>query len=66
MIAPGLTLLEVGARRYAGEEGIFSDKNSTVAELGGEVIGMLHAFPIEGGPVAPGEERHGRLLYGNL
>ncbi len=49
---PGLTLLEVGERRYAREEGAFSYKNCTVAELGGGVIGMLHAFPIE---VEPGE-----------
>ena len=33
--------------RYAGEESPFSYKNCTVAELGGEVVGMLHAFPIE-------------------
>lgn len=47
---PGLTPLEVGERRYAREEGAFSYKNCTVAQLGGEVIGMLHAFPIEGEP----------------
>jgi ribosomal protein S18 acetylase RimI-like enzyme len=44
---PGLTPLEIGARRYVREEGAFSYKNCTVAELGGEVIGMLHAFPME-------------------
>jgi GNAT superfamily N-acetyltransferase len=64
---PGLTLLEVGERRYAGEEGAFSYKNCTVAERGGEVIGMLHAFPIEGenggsdGPVDPVLEPYARL-----
>lgn len=47
---PGLTPLEIGARRYAGEEGAFSYKNCTVAELGGEAIGMLHAFPMEEEP----------------
>ena len=47
---PGLTPLEIGERRYAREEGAFSYKNCTVAELGGEVIGMLHAFPMEEEP----------------
>ena len=44
---PGLTPLEIGAGRYASEEGAFSYRNCTVAELGGEVIGMLHAFPMK-------------------
>jgi ribosomal protein S18 acetylase RimI-like enzyme len=44
---PGLAPIEIGARRYAREEGAFSYKNCTVAELGGEVVGMLHAFPME-------------------
>jgi len=43
----GLTPIEIGARRYAGEEGRFSYKNCIMAERGGEVIGMLCAFPIE-------------------
>ncbi|MDX6382001.1 MAG: hypothetical protein QOI57_3025 [Rubrobacteraceae bacterium] len=47
---PGLTLLEIGARRYASEEGAFSYKNCTVAELGREVISMMHAYPMEDGP----------------
>jgi GNAT superfamily N-acetyltransferase len=47
---PGLTPLEIRERRYAREEGAFSYKNCTLAELGGEVIGMLHAFPMEEEP----------------
>lgn len=47
---PGLTPLEIGTRRYAREEGAFSYRNCTVAERGGEVIGMLHAFPMEDEP----------------
>jgi ribosomal protein S18 acetylase RimI-like enzyme len=47
---PGRTPLEIGARRYASEEGTFSYKNCTVAELGGEVIGMMHAYLMEDGP----------------
>ncbi len=43
---PGLTPIEIGARRYAGEEGRFSYKNCIMAERGGEVIGMLCTFPI--------------------
>ncbi len=67
---PGLTPLEIGARRYAREEGAFSYKNCTVADLGGEVIGMLHAFPMaqepeqreEGGePMDPVLEPYARL-----
>jgi GNAT superfamily N-acetyltransferase len=37
-------------RRYAREEGAFSYRNCTFVELGGEVIGMLHAFPMEEEP----------------
>ena len=44
---PGLTLLEIGASRCAREEGAFSYRNCTVAQLGGEVIGMLHAYPVQ-------------------
>jgi ribosomal protein S18 acetylase RimI-like enzyme len=44
---PGLAPIEIGAMRYARERGPFSYKNCTVAELGGEVVGMLHAFPME-------------------
>ena len=64
---PGLTPLEIGERRYAREEGAFSYKNCTVAELGGEVIGMLHAFPMEvepeetDGSVDPVLEPYARL-----
>src|SRR5687768_12836007 len=47
---PGLTPLEIGERRYASDEGAFSYKNCTVAELVGGVIGMLHAFPMDDGP----------------
>jgi ribosomal protein S18 acetylase RimI-like enzyme len=47
---PGLMPLEIGTRRYARDEGAFSYINCTVAELGGEVIGMLHAFPMEDQP----------------
>lgn len=67
---PGLTPLEIGARRYASEEGPFSYKNCVVAELEGEVIGMLHAYPMgeepeeeEGadGPMDPVLEPYARL-----
>jgi ribosomal protein S18 acetylase RimI-like enzyme len=44
---PGLTPLEIGARRFAREEGNFSYKNCVVAEQDGAVIGMLFTFPIE-------------------
>jgi ribosomal protein S18 acetylase RimI-like enzyme len=44
---PGLSLLEIGERRYARENTAFSYQNCVVAERAGEVIGMLHAFVIE-------------------
>ncbi len=53
---PGLSLLEIGARRYARESTAFSYQNCVVAERAGEVIGMLHAFAIEpalGPPAVP-------------
>jgi ribosomal protein S18 acetylase RimI-like enzyme len=52
---PGLTPLEIGARRFAREEGNFSHKNCVVAEQDGAVIGMLFTFPIEEGREADGE-----------
>jgi ribosomal protein S18 acetylase RimI-like enzyme len=52
---PGLTPLEIGARRFAREEGNFSYKNCVVAEQDGAVIGMLFTFPIEEGHEANGE-----------
>jgi ribosomal protein S18 acetylase RimI-like enzyme len=52
---PGLSLLEIGERRYQRENTAFSYQNCVVAERAGEVIGMLHAFVIEpaDGPPAP-------------
>jgi GNAT superfamily N-acetyltransferase len=44
---PGLSLLEIGERRYARENTAFSYQNCVVAERAGEVVGMLHAFVIE-------------------
>ncbi len=44
---PGLTPLEIGARRFAREGRNFSYKNCVVAEQDGAVIGMLFTFPIE-------------------
>lgn len=52
---PGLTPLEIGARRYAREEGNFSYKNCVVAEQDRAVIGMLFTFPLEEGQEAEGE-----------
>ncbi len=52
---PGLTPLEIGARRFAREEGNFSYRNCVVAEQDGAVIGMLLTFPIEEGQEADDE-----------
>jgi ribosomal protein S18 acetylase RimI-like enzyme len=44
---PGLSLLEIGERRYARENTAYSYQNCVVAERAGEVLGMLHSFLIE-------------------
>jgi ribosomal protein S18 acetylase RimI-like enzyme len=44
---PGENILDVGARRYSNEDWPFSYKNCVLAELKGEVLGMLIAFPIQ-------------------
>jgi ribosomal protein S18 acetylase RimI-like enzyme len=44
---PGEEPIEVGERRYAREDTVFSFRNCIVAERNSEVIGMLVAFPVE-------------------
>jgi ribosomal protein S18 acetylase RimI-like enzyme len=44
---PGEEPIEVGERRYAREDTVFSYRNCTVAERRDEVTGMLVAFPVE-------------------
>lgn len=53
--APGLSLLEIGEHRYAREDTAFSYQNCLVAEKDGNVIGMLHAFPMR---QPPGDGQH--------
>lgn len=53
---PGLSLLEIGERRYRREDTAFSYQNCLVAERDGEVIGMMHSFVIE--PPFPGPEQN--------
>jgi ribosomal protein S18 acetylase RimI-like enzyme len=43
---PGLTLIEIGAKRYANEDSLFSYKNCVLAEQGDQVVGMLLTFPV--------------------
>ncbi len=43
-LGPGESLIDRGAARYARRETAFSFLNCTLAESGGEVVGMLHAF----------------------
>ena len=47
---PGEEHIEVGERRYAREDTVFSYRNCTLVERNGEVIGMLVAFPVEPDP----------------
>jgi len=49
---PGEDPLEVGRRRYAREDSVFSYRSCTVVEFGGEVVGMLVAFPMHVDPEA--------------
>ena len=49
---PDLSLLDVGERRYRREGTGFSYQNCLVAEVAGEVIGMMHSFVIEPEPEA--------------
>jgi ribosomal protein S18 acetylase RimI-like enzyme len=44
---PGLPLLEIGRRRYERESTAFSYQNCLMAEDGGQVLGMMHAYPVD-------------------
>jgi ribosomal protein S18 acetylase RimI-like enzyme len=44
---PGLTPIEIGSKRYANDQSVFSYKSCIVAERDGEVIGMMATYPIE-------------------
>ena len=44
--APGLSLLEIGERKFARDDTAYSYQNCQVAEKDGTVIGMLHSFPM--------------------
>lgn len=39
--------LDIGARRFARDGVAFSWQNCLVAERGGAIVGMMHAFPME-------------------
>lgn len=42
----GMDLVDVGADRYSREDVAFSYQNCDVAEIDGEPVGMLHAYPM--------------------
>ncbi len=50
LAGPGEDILDAGARRYAHNDSQFSYKNCTMAELNGEVAGMMVAYPMEDAP----------------
>jgi hypothetical protein len=50
LAAPGEDILDVGRRRYEREGTAFSYQNCTIAEIRGEVAGMLVAFPMRVDP----------------
>ena len=42
--APGQTLIEIGAQRYAREDVAFSYRNCRMATVGDAIAGMVHSF----------------------
>ena len=46
LAVPGEDPLEVGRRRYERENTLFSYQNCMLAEISGQVVGMLVAFPM--------------------
>jgi len=52
---PGLEPVEIGAVRYAGEEGNFSYTNCVLAEREAEVIGQLCTYPVVASAEEPDE-----------
>jgi ribosomal protein S18 acetylase RimI-like enzyme len=44
---PDLSLLEIGEQRYARENTEFSYQNCVVAEVDGDVAGMMVSFPVQ-------------------
>lgn len=67
MDMPGLSLIEIGAQRYAREGTAFSYQNCLVVEQGGKVAGMLHSFPMEQDPDSSEDEPDPVLRpYGEL
>lgn len=51
---PGEDILDVGQRRYESEDSVFSYRKCIVAEIDGQIAGMLLAFPMPE-PENPGE-----------
>ena len=56
MDMPGLSLEQIGEARYARTGVAFSFENCLVAEVGGRIIGMAHAFTMGPDPDAPEED----------
>ncbi|HEB28467.1 MAG TPA: GNAT family N-acetyltransferase [Porticoccus sp.] len=47
LIKPGEEILDVGEWRYEREDSVFSYTNCTIVEVGGEIAGMMVAFPMK-------------------
>lgn len=56
LAAPGEDILDVGRRRYEREDTPFSYQSCTIAEVNGEIAGMMVAFPMWVDPDAPPEQ----------
>lgn len=46
-LVPGLTAAEMLVPGLAGTSGSFSHRHSSVAETGGRVVGLAHAYPVD-------------------
>lgn len=52
---PGESPLQAGARRYARDGVAFSYRNCLMVEVGEEIAGMAHSFPMDADPAAEPE-----------
>jgi len=66
MAGSGEDIFEVGRRRYEREDSQFSYRNCTIAEVNGEIAGMLVAFPMFVDPDAAEESDPVLVPYGQL
>ncbi len=50
LASPDQDILDIGRMRYEREDSLFSYKNCTIAEIDGDIVGMIVAFPMHVDP----------------